>query len=693
VALDAPLTVLTGVGPKISKTLERLGLATLGDMLTYYPRRYDDFSQMKPINRLVYGEEVTIIGTIWETHLRKIRGGQATVVRTIVSDSTGTIECSWFNQPWLAEKLRAGQQITLSGKVEQYLGRLVMQSPVWEPLDRQMLHTGRIVPVYPLTEGITARWLRERMHLVVSQWAARVPDPLPEPVRQRVGLMDYPTALRQIHFPDSQQLLADARARLAFDEIFRLQLGALRQRADWQSAPGRPLAVADDWLSVRQAALPFALTPAQKRVLADLRADLARAVPMTRLLQGEVGSGKTVLAALAAAIGRANGAQSALMAPTSILAEQHYRTLASLLAGGPDPTPRLALLLGATPDSEKAAIYDGLRTGQIDVVVGTHALIEAPVEFANLGLAVVDEQHRFGVSQRAALRAKGREFSPHLLVMSATPIPRSLALTLYGDLDLSVLDEVPPGRQPIETRILYQDERERGYAFLRSQIMKGRQAYVICPLVEESDKIEAKAAVEEYTRLQKHVFPDLRLGLLHGRLKADEKEEVMSLFHGAELDILVTTSVVEVGVDVPNATVMLIEGASRFGLAQLHQFRGRVGRGEHASYCLLVSDLPGAGSGLGDGDERLKAVEASQDGFALAEKDLELRGPGEFLGTRQAGYGDLRLAKISDLRLVELARKEAQASFAEDPNLARPDQRPQANSLGAAGKTGAGDIS
>jgi ATP-dependent DNA helicase RecG len=692
VALDAPLTVLKGVGAKHAKTLENLGLHTLGDMLTFYPRRYDDFSQMKPINRLEYGDEVTIIATIWETHVRKIRGGQASVVRCIVGDGTGTIECSWFNQPWLAEKLRHGLQLAVSGRVEQYLGRLVMQSPAYEPVDRQMLHAGRIVPVYPLTQGVTARWLREKMNAVVGQWADRVPDPLPEAVRQRNDLLDYGAALRQVHFPDGQEALVQARLRLAFDELLRLQLGALRQRAEWQSAPGRPLAVADEWLAGRVSALPFALTQAQQRVLADVRADLARPIPMTRLLQGDVGSGKTVLAALAAAIAHANGAQSAIMAPTSILAEQHYRTFDRLLASEAMPgAPKIVLLQGATPDSEKAAIYEGLRQGQIDIVIGTHALIEGPVEFARLGLAVVDEQHRFGVSQRAALRAKGGENSPHLLVMSATPIPRSLALTLYGDLDLSVLDEMPPGRQPIETRILYQKERERAYFFLRSQVQKGRQAYIICPLVEESDKIEAKAAVDEYERLHRYVFPDLRLGLLHGRLKGDEKEEVMGRFQAGDLDILVSTSVVEVGVDVPNATVMLIEGANRFGLAQLHQFRGRVGRGEHASYCLLVSDQDTAT--IGNGDERLRALERSNDGFELAGKDLEMRGPGEFMGTRQAGFGDLRLARLTDLRLIELARKEAQTLFAEDPNLEKPEHHSLAAWLTGSARGGAGDIS
>ncbi len=685
---DAPLTVLHGVGPKQAENLQRLGLSSMRDALTFFPRRYVDYSHLKPINRLEYGEEVTIIATVWETVVRRIRSGQAQIVQSILSDGTGNIEVSWFGQPWVAERLTAGKQVQVAGKVDEYLGRITLRNPEWEDLDAESLKTGRIVPVYPLTEGVSADRLRRWMYEAVGYTAPHMPDALPQPVRERAALLPYGEALLQIHFPDTQESLAAARKRLAFDELLLLQLGLRRQRAEWQSVAGQALVVSDEALATALSGLPYALTEAQTRALADIRADLARPTPMNRLLQGDVGSGKTVVAALAMLAAVEGGAQSALMAPTTILAEQHYRNVTGLLK-----RDDAALLLGSTPEAEKATIYAGLRDGSIKMVIGTQAIIQERVEFANLGLVVVDEQHRFGVAQRARLRGKGA--NPHVLVMTATPIPRTLALTLYGDLDLSILDEMPPGRQPIDTRVLFVNERERAYAFLRQQIQQGRQAFVICPLVEESDKIEAKAAVDEQARLQKQVFPDLRLGLLHGRMKADEKEEAMRAFRDGETHILVSTSVVEVGVDVPNASTMLVEGANRFGLAQLHQFRGRVGRGTHRSYCLLASDL---GPGLkAEENERLKAMEQTQDGFVLAEKDLELRGPGQFLGTQQAGFGALRMAKLTRLAvpLIDLARREAETVFAADPQLQAPEHGLLAENLAAFWNAveGAGDVS
>ncbi|MBC8249792.1 MAG: ATP-dependent DNA helicase RecG, partial [Anaerolineales bacterium] len=451
-----------------------------------------------------------------------------------------------------------------------------------------------------------------------------------------------------------------------------IQLGVQRQRHLWRSEPGRPLTVDEELLGSFLQSLPFSLTSAQQRVLREIVNDLRQPYPMSRLLQGDVGSGKTVVAAAAMLLTVANGCQAVIMAPTEILAEQHYKTITELLANSPLET---RLLIGSLTPSEKERIHEEAAAGEADILIGTHALIQESVEFKDLGLAIIDEQHRFGVAQRAALRQKGitteaGPVCPHVLVMSATPIPRSLALTIYGDLDISVIDELPPGRREIKTRWLLPRERERAYSFLRSQIEKGRQAFVICPLVEESEKIEAKSAVEEYRRLQKMIFPDLKLGLLHGRLKGAEKEAVMGAFKRGELDIVVSTSVVEVGIDVPNATVMLVEGANRFGLAQLHQFRGRVGRGEHQSFCLLLSD-----SSTPQAQERLRAIESTQDGFALAEKDLELRGPGEFFGTRQSGLPDLKLAGLGDVRILEQARTEAQALFSEDPDLAKPEHR------------------
>ena len=669
--LDSPVTALQGVGPRQAERLVKLGIHIIRDMLYAFPRRHDDYSQLKPINRLEYGEDVTIIAQVWDAGGRETRGG-GSLFKATLSDGTGFIEVTWFNQPYLADKIVRGQPIVISGRVDEYLGRLCFNSPDWEPLEEELLHTARLVPVYPLTAGVGARWLRRLMKRTVDYWSKRLPDHLPVPVRQQAALLDLETAIIQAHFPDNKELLRQARYRLAFDELFVLQIGLLRQRHLWRSEPGKPLPVDDATLQDLIRDLPFELTRAQQRALRQIVSDLRSNQPMNRLLQGDVGSGKTVVAAAAMALTIAAGAQAAMMAPTEILAEQHYATLPQFLSlasarqsGHP---PSIRLLTGSVTGSEREEIYAGLADGSVEVVVGTHALIQAGVQFRELALAVIDEQHRFGVHQRAALRQKG--YNPHLLVMTATPIPRSLELTLWGHMDVSVIDEMPPGRKPIETRLILPTERERAYAFVRNQVEKGHQAFIICPLVEESEKIEAKAAVEEHQRLQKHIFPDLQLGLLHGRLKGKEKEATMACFVRGELDILVATAVVEVGIDVPNATVMLIEGADRFGLAQLHQFRGRVGRGEHASYCLLVSD-----SASPQVQERLQAVEATNDGFALAQKDLELRGPGEFLGTRQSGFPDLKLASVTDLQLVEAAREAARRFFETDPELANPDNR------------------
>lgn len=683
IGLDAPLTVLRGVGAKQAEKLQRLGLNTMRDALNNYPHRYVDYSRLKPINHLEYGEEITIIATVKNAFTRTVGNGQSQMLRVVLTDDTGDIEAVWFNQPWLKNKLLPGNQVQVSGRVDSYLGRLQLARPQAEDLDRESLNSGRIVPIHHLTEGISANYMRRWMFEAIGYTAPRVIDPIPESIRQRARLIHLPDALLQIHFPDSHEGLTQARKRLAFDEMFYMQLGLRRQRSEWQAVQGQPLTAPDEALNSVIASLPYTLTNAQTRAFNEIRSDLSRSVPMNRLLQGDVGSGKTVVAALAMTIAAAANAQAALMAPTAILADQHHRNISKLLSH-----LNVALLLGSTPPAEKQAIYDGLRDGSIHVVIGTHALIQEKVEFKNLGLVVVDEQHRFGVAQRAALRGKGG--NPHLLVMTATPIPRTLALTVYGDLDVSILDEMPPGRLPIDTRVIYINERERAYAFIRKQIIEGRQAFIICPLVEESDRIEAKAAVEEHARLQKHVFPDLKLGLLHGRMKADEKDEVMESFRNGETQIVVSTSVVEVGVDIPNASVVLIEGANRFGLAQLHQFRGRVGRGAHPSFCLLISEADPKTP-----DVRLKTMEETQDGFVLAEKDLEIRGPGEFLGTRQSGFGELRMAKLTDVPLIALARRESDVVFAEDPNLQKPEHKLLAERLAEFWKNfeGAGDVS
>jgi ATP-dependent DNA helicase RecG len=667
--LHQPTSILRGVGPRLAEKLARLGAENIGELLELYPRRYDDYTLMKPINRLEYGEAVTVIGTVWEARSRRTRSGE--MVQATVNDGTGTIRVTWFNQPWVVNQLKAGMQVVLSGTVDQYMGHPVFNNPSWEPVAVEPLKTRRIVPIYPLTEGLRAYKMRQIMQQAVSDYAKDVVDSLPDALREKHRFYSLPQAVAEVHFPDSQATLHQARRRLVFDELFLLQLGMLGLRQDWQSQPGRPLTTADGPLDRFWEALPFALTAAQRRAIDEIRADMARAVPMNRLLQGDVGAGKTVVAASAMVIAASAGAQSAMMAPTEILAEQHFQGLnAALSPLGLD----VRLLTGSTARTEREALLAALVAGDLDVLIGTHALIQEPVVFHNLGLVIIDEQHRFGVDQRQALRDKGAPVaadtasSPHLMVMTATPIPRTLALSLYGDLDISVLDELPPGRQEIKTRWLRPNERERAYAFVRGQIEAGRQAFVICPLVEESDKIEAVAAVEEHARLQDEVFPDLRLGLLHGRLRSDEKEAVMRDFYEGRLDILVSTSVIEVGIDVPNSTVMLIEGANRFGLAQLHQFRGRVGRGEHQSYCLLISD-----SSSGEAEMRLQAMEQTNDGFVLAERDLELRGPGQFFGRQQSGLPEIQLAALLDIEALELARREAEALYEEDPQLAEPE--------------------
>lgn len=668
--LEAPVTVVQRVGKRMAEKLERLGIRTVGDLLYHLPRRYDDYTRLLPINKARPGETVTLIGTIRQSAVLKGRSGRE-YLQVILDDGTATLQVAFFGQPYLRNQLKRGVQLVVSGEVDLFLGKPSMANPEWELLEYENLHTRAIVPVYPLTGGLTARAMRRILKETVSYWAPRLPDYMPESVLDRAELVELGWALRQVHFPDNWDYLRYARERLAFDELFLLQVAMLARRRAWQKVPAVPLPVADAWLESALARLPFSLTAAQRRVLGEIRADMARDLPMNRLLQGDVGSGKTVVAAVAMAIAVHNGGQAALMAPTSILAEQHFRSITQTLAALlPDTEIAVRLLTGATPAAEREAMLAGLANGTVSIVIGTHALIQDGVDFANLALAVIDEQHRFGVTQRASLRGKGT--NPHLLVMTATPIPRTLALTLHADLDLSVIDELPPRRQPVTTQLFSEVERERLYSFIGQQVEKGRQAFIVCPLVEGDDpESETQAAVAEYERLSREVFPQRRLGLLHGRLPADEKEAVMAAFQAGEIDILVSTSVVEVGIDVPNASVILVEGANRFGLAQLHQFRGRVGRGEHPSYCLLIGD-----TGTAEARERLEAMVRTHDGFELAEIDYRIRGAGDLLGTRQSGQGvQLRLRGAMTSALVALAQREARTFYEEDPDLALPEHR------------------
>ncbi|MGQ9674676.1 MAG: ATP-dependent DNA helicase RecG [Chloroflexota bacterium] len=686
VGLDGDVRNLWGISDVYAARLKRLGVNTIRDLLFHFPRRHVDYSVVKRIRDLVVGEVETVRGTIWEVRNAQSRSG-LTVTTALVADDTGTVQAIWFNQSFLSKALVTGQQVVLSGRVQENMGRLQLKSPDWEiPRADETVHTGRLVPVYRLTEGLSDRWMRSVTKRAVQQWAKALTDHLPRSVREKAELLPLPTAVAQMHFPDSPELLAQATRRLAFDEFFTMQLAVLTRRRDWRKEPGNVMRAEADVTEEFISSLPFALTNAQRRVVNEVLGDMASPMPMSRLLQGEVGSGKTVVATIAAVVAAYSGYQAVIMAPTEILAEQHFRTVSALLGadwaaadqegiavsrelpGFGGRRLKVALLTGNIKKRRKEAIGQQMGTGIVDIGIGTHALIQESVQFSRLGLVIVDEQHRFGVMQRATLRQKG--YNPDLLVMTATPIPRTLALTIYGDLDVSIIDELPPGRQEIKTVWLGPNDRDRAYGFLRQQVQRGRQGFIICPLVEESDKIDAKAAVAEHERLQKEVFPDLKLGLLHGRQKGVEKESTMRAFRSGELDVLVSTAVVEVGIDVPNATVMLIEGADRFGLAQLHQFRGRVGRGEEKSYCLLLAESP---SFLAE--QRLMAITHTRDGFALAEEDLRLRGPGEFFGTRQSGLPDLRVAQFSDMSTLQEARSIAEQVFIDNPFLEGADFR------------------
>jgi ATP-dependent DNA helicase RecG len=693
-SLDDPVTYVPGVGSSLATKLGKVDVHTVRDLLYYFPFRYVDGSQFRRIAELRVGEIQSLQVEVWQVRTDRRWGRQHAGSEAIVGDDSGNMRILWFNNPYPAKTLKTGQRIVITGKVDVFGGQRQMVGPDYQVLGHgELVHVGRIIPIYHCGGGLSEFEVRRAVKAALNLYARAVEDPLPPRLLRDALLMDLPDALCQIHFPDDQGRLAKARRRLAFDELFYIQLGVMQKRREWrEDQQGVPMPLGRERLAAFLDSLPFVLTASQHRALEEILADMATNQPMTRLLQGEVGSGKTVVAAAALLAAVANGYQGVLMAPTEILAEQHFRSLQPLLgatqwgaaglAAGTQPlfaepaTARLmsdrpiaiCLLTGSLRKGEREALRRAISKGEIDVVVGTHAIIQEGVEFARLGLSIVDEQHRFGVMQRSALRQKG--FNPHLLVMTATPIPRTLALTMYGDLDLSAITELPPGRRAVRTYWLKPTQRRRAYDFIRKQVAEGRQAFIVCPLVEESDKIEAKAATVEFERLSREVFPDLSVGLLHGRMTGAEKDAVMARFRDDELDVLVSTAVIEVGIDVPNASVMLVEGADRFGLSQLHQFRGRVGRGAHESYCLLLSDSPSD-----DGKARLAILEQTNDGFKLAEEDLRLRGPGEFFGTRQSGLPDLRMARLSDIEILEQARELASILFKVDPFLEQPQHR------------------
>ena len=659
--LTSPVTVLRGVGPQKAKVLERLDIRTLGDLLRFYPRAYDDRRETRKISELIPGESACVAAMIASpptlAHIRK--GMDLIKVRAV--DETGVLDLTFFNQSWLKNSLQVGQTYLFYGKAEGSLLRKSMASPI---VEREGLgeRTGRIVPIYPLTAGLSQLFLSRTVRQALDECGDAVPELLPAAIRRENALCSAAYAVENIHFPEGDEALRLARRRLAFEELFLFALGlaGLRSRRSAVTVP--PMGAVD--MAPFYAALPFSLTGAQRRSIDEALGDMRSGLPMNRLCQGDVGSGKTMVAAACVYFAARNGRQAALMAPTEILARQHYETLAPLL----EPLGvRCALLTGSTGVKAKRETNAALAAGDIDLAIGTHALLTGTVTFRDLGLVVTDEQHRFGVAQRAALAEKG--LHPHTLVMSATPIPRTLALILYGDLDVSLIDELPPGRQPIETFAVPGSYRPRIYAFLRKLIAQGRQAYIVCPMVEsgEEEGDDTKAVKEYAQQLQKEVFPDLRVAFVHGKMKPKEKEAVMAAFAAGETDLLVSTTVIEVGVDVPNAAVMVVENAERFGLSQLHQLRGRVGRGKHQSYCILISDNQNE-----ETRQRLKILTKTNDGFRLAEEDLRLRGPGDFFGVRQHGLPGLRVADLGcDAQLLQSAQRAAEALLREDPELAR----------------------
>jgi ATP-dependent DNA helicase RecG len=698
-------------GPEAHEALASgLGILTVGDLLRHYPRRYIDRSATVPIRELRLGQDVTVIARVKRVAKRLTRRRQAMVTVTLY-DGTGYLDLTFFNQPWTASLYREGLEVAVSGRAVTYRGRLQLQNQEVEILrgdDAETVHTGRITPVHRATEGVTSRTIRELVHGALQRLGP-IPEPLPDEVVRPEGLISEDAALRAVHFPDDPQALSAAIDRLKFDELFTLELGvAYRKRRVERTARG--VAHEPDGLEERLvSALPFELTSGQRRAMKEVSGAMATRRPMNRLLQGDVGSGKTVVALHAALIAIGSGHQATIMAPTEVLAGQHFRTIAALLGpvGGrnlvaevapdsgqqslldgsasnsepPEEPPRdgrpvtFAMLTAAVTGKDRQRVLQGIRDGTVDLVVGTHALVQEGVEFADLSLAVIDEQHRFGVHQRLTLKEKGAGGGgyPDVLIMTATPIPRTLALTYYGDLDVSVLDELPAGRQPVETRVARTPaERAAAYSMVRDQVRAGRQAFVVCAAIDERNRLEVRAAEKEADRLATEVFPELRVSLLHGRMRPAGKESVMERFRTGKADLLISTTVIEVGVDVPNATVMLVENAERFGLAQLHQLRGRIGRGAHRSYCVLFDE---SGPDNQEASARLEAMVRTTDGFELADEDLRLRGEGTLFDIRQSGMPDLKLVRLAeDAELVRRARARAFAVVDADPDLdARPE--------------------
>mgnify|MGYP001239568331 CR=1 FL=1 len=684
IKLSDPIEKLRNFGGSKFKKLmsEKFAVTTVGDLVMHLPDHHDDFTDLRKLSDLTVGETQTSVLSVRDVKQFSM-GYRRTRNQVTLFDETGVITVTFFNQPWINKNLKKGSRVLISGRVGVHRGKITFQNASYESITDNSIniHTGRFVPVYPLTDGIHQKTMRRIVALSLSSAVNQVKEYLPKYLLNRTGLMGRADSIKRYHYPRNKKDLSDARRRLAFDELFLIALVAEKRRLDWKSEIASPHITLDPGQADLANSLPFQLTESQKKAVTEILKDLSNQQAMRRMLQGDVGSGKTAVATLSMLAVSSKDYQSALMAPTEVLAEQHFSEIARLL--NPDigthvlgddgniievqvktirKNVKIALLMGSLKEATKTRTKDLLSEGEIDIVVGTHALIQESVEIPNLALAVVDEQHRFGVLQRSILHDKNPR--PHLLVMSATPIPRSLLLTMCGDLDITVLDELPSGRKPIETLIETPDRRENVYEFVRKQIQDGRQAFIVYPLVEDSKSIHARSAVSEFDRLTTEVFEDLNLGLIHGKMTLSEKEEVMDKFKSGELDILVATSVIEVGVDVPNASVIVIDGADRFGLAQMHQFRGRVGRSKHQSYCVLIAESPNP-----DAQNRMEILHRVSDGFALAEEDMNMRGTGDYLGTRQSGQEIFKVASLSDHDILSLARVEAKKMVQNDPYL------------------------
>lgn len=665
--LHSPITDLPRVGKATASLLKKLGLDTVHDLLFYLPFRYDDFSQSKQIDDLIVGEATNIQGEIELISNKKSPRRRLNITEALISDESGTIKAIWFNQPFLTKNFRVGDKVSLAGRVTESYGQLSLVSPVIEKIrTNETIHTSGLIPNYHLTSDLTQKQLRffikEVLHL-----SSEIKDWLPTEIKKRLNLIDLPEALKKVHFPKDRTDIISGQKRLAFTKLFLRQIKSQMIKRELSARQAVPLSFLETETKKFVSTLPFQLTNAQRKAAWEILQDISRPEPMSRLLAGDVGSGKTIVVIMALLNAVKNGKQAALMVPTEILAEQHYQTISKFLAVY---GLKISLLTRSTKLKDRRA------AAEADIIIGTQAVIQDKVSLPNLALAVVDEQHRFGVSQRKKILdfQNGNQLTPHFLSLTATPIPRSLALAIYGDLDLSMIGEKPKGRKPIITKIVLEAKRSLAYDFIRQKISGGEQAFVICPLIEASDKLGVRSAKEEWTYLSKQIFPEFKIGLLHGKMKATEKEKIMTDFLNNKLQILVSTSVIEVGIDVPNATLMLIEGAERFGLAQLHQFRGRVGRSEQQSYCLLFPTKE-----VIDNDKtltRLEALTTHQDGLELSKIDLKLRGSGELYGTGQSGFPELQIAFMFDYAQIKKAQAEAAALVASDPDLsAHPEIR------------------